>query len=64
MECVEDTGLLYFGEIHEKIKVFNLVIDPCSFVDDKHVASVMLKVDKHGLSVFIGEWKTDVPFKG
>ncbi|CAB3991506.1 Hypothetical predicted protein [Paramuricea clavata] len=63
MERAEDTQLLYFGEIHEKIKVFNLVIDPSSCVDDKHVASVKLKVDQNGLSVFKAESIIEVPFK-
>jgi hypothetical protein len=64
MERGEDTQLLYFGEIHEKIKVFNLVIDPSSCVDDEHVACVKLKIDKHGLSVFKAESIIEVPFKG
>ena len=58
MECVKDTRLLYFGEIHEKINVFNLVIE--TFWD----CDVKLKVRKHGLSVFMGEAEMELPFKG
>ena len=58
MECVKDTRLLYFGEIHEKINVFNLVIE--TFWD----CDVKLKVRKHGLSVFMGETEMELPFKG
>ena len=58
MECVKGTRLLYFGEIHEKINVFNLVIE--TFWD----CDVKLKVRKHGLSVFMGETEMELPFKG
>ena len=58
MECVKDTRLFYFGEIHEKINVFNLVIE--TFWD----CDVKLKVRKHGLSVFMGETEMELPFKG
>ena len=58
MGCVKDTRLLYFGEIHEKINVFNLVIE--TFWD----CDVKLKVRKHGLSVFMGETEMELPFKG
>ena len=57
MECVKDTRLLYFGEIHEKINVFNLVIE--TFWD----CDVKLKIRKHGLSVFMGETEMELPFK-
>ena len=59
MECVKDTRLLYFGEIHEKINVFNLVIETFNFECD-----VKLKVRKHGLSVFMGETETELLFTG
>ena len=64
MKCKRDAELLYFGEIHEKIKVFNLVIDPYVFVCDEQMASVRLTIDKHGLSFLNGKRRIDVPFKG
>ena len=59
----KSTRLLYFGEIHQKIKVFNLVIRT-SFVDVKHVACVKLKVGKRGIALFYDGSKFEIPFKG
>mgnify|MGYP002804106766 CR=1 FL=1 len=63
MERKRDAKLLYFGEIHEKIEVFNLVIDPSVFVSDEEVASVRLTIDKQGLSFLSGKRRIDVPFR-
>ena len=63
MKSKRDAQLLYFGEIHEKIGVFNLVIDPYVFVCDEEVASVRLTIHKHGLSFLSGKRRIDVPFK-
>ena len=58
MECIKDTALLCFGDIHQRIYVLNLVIETFGECD------VTLKVHKHGLSVFMGETELELPFKG
>jgi hypothetical protein len=64
MACEKDVRLSYFGEIHERIKVFNLIIDPFVFVYDQHVADVELKIEKNGLTFCEEKRKINVPFKG
>ena len=66
MEYLKDMQLLYFGEIHEKIKIFNLVIDTYSCLKGEHVDNdkVQFKVYENGLSVFNAESMFEIPFKG
>ena len=64
MEDEKNIRLLYFGEIHDKIKSFNLVICPRTCANVTHKVAIKIQVCKHGLTISNGQSTFQVSFKG
>ena len=64
MEEEKDIRLLYFGEIHDKIKRFNLVICPRTYTNVTHGVAIKITVCKHGLTISNGQSTLEISFKG
>ena len=61
MEEEKNIRLLYFGEIHEKIKIVNC---PRTCANVTHGVAVKITVCKHGLTISNEQSTLEVSFKG
>ena len=65
MAADKEMDVLYFGEIHEKIRVLNLVIKPMLGAQELGTKSIQVFVKKDGIKVVKDDREQHtVPFEG